>query len=174
MLGLRWQDISDDHSVAQVKRTIQRTREGVVVEDPKTPRSKRSVLLPSFLKPYLLRQIADRNLRRKLLGDDWSGSGYVVDRGDGSCWNPGVFCSAWRAFLNRAGLPHVRFHDLRHAHATLMLQQGVHPKIVSERLGHSSVGITLDTYSHVLPAMQQQAAEAFDELFANSAGLGTH
>ena len=65
----------------------------------------------------------------------------------------------------RAGLPHVRFHDLRHAHATLMLQQGVHPKIVSERLGHASIGITLDTYSHVLPAMQSEAARAFDELF---------
>jgi integrase len=67
--------------------------------------------------------------------------------------------------LVRAGLPHVRFHDLRHAHATLMLLQGVHPKVVSERLGHASIGITLDTYSHVLPEMQAEAARAFDDLF---------
>jgi len=74
--------------------------------------------------------------------------------------------SVLQAFLIKAGLPRVRFHDLRHAHATLMLQQGVHPKIVSERLGHASIGITLDTYPHVLPSMQQDAADAFDEIFA--------
>ena len=78
---------------------------------------------------------------------------------------PDGLTAAWPRFLAKAGLPHVRFHDLRHAHATLMLLQGVHPKIVSERLGHSSIGITLDTYSHVLPAMQAEAAKAFDDLF---------
>ena len=71
----------------------------------------------------------------------------------------------WRKFLLKSGLPHVRFRDLRHAHATLMLLQGVHPKVVSERLGHASVGITLDTYSHVLPSMQSDAVRAFDDLF---------
>jgi integrase len=70
--------------------------------------------------------------------------------------------------LAKAELPHVRFHDLRHAHATLMLLQGVHPKIVSERLGHASIGITLDTYSHVLPGIQGEAASVFDELFKPS------
>jgi integrase len=78
--------------------------------------------------------------------------------------NPANLSAAWPKFLRRAGLPHVRFHDLRHAHATLMLMQGVHPKIVSERLGHASIGITLDTYSHVLPGMQAEAAQAFDQL----------
>ena len=68
------------------------------------------------------------------------------------------------------GLPPVRFHDLRHGHATIMLLQGVHPKVVSERLGHSSIGITLDIYSHVLPSMQAQAASAFDSLFVASEG----
>jgi integrase len=70
------------------------------------------------------------------------------------------------AILARQGLPHVRFHDLRHAHATFMLMQGVHPKVVSERL--ASIGITLDNYSHVLPIMQEQAARAFDELFRSA------
>jgi integrase len=71
----------------------------------------------------------------------------------------------WYRFAKRSGLPHVRFHDLRHAHATLMLLQGVHPKVVSERLGHASIGITLDTYSHVLPTMQADAVRAYDEPF---------
>ena len=78
--------------------------------------------------------------------------------------------SGWATFVRRMGLPKLRFHDLRHAHATLMLLQGVHPKIVSERLGHSSIGITLDTYSHVLPSMQIQAAEALDELLGRTPG----
>ena len=67
--------------------------------------------------------------------------------------------------LKRAGLPHIRFHDLRHTAATLLLVQGIHPKIVSEMLGHSTVSMTLDTYSHVLPDMQRDATEAFDRLF---------
>src|SRR5690606_20166790 len=64
--------------------------------------------------------------------------------------------------IKKAGLPPIRFHDLRHTHATLLLQQGVHPKIVSERLGHASIRITLDTYSHVIPSMQKEAADIFD------------
>jgi integrase len=79
--------------------------------------------------------------------------------------HPDTLSSTWYRKIKRSGLPHVRFHDLRHAHATLLLVKGVHPKIVSERLGHASIGITLDTYSHVLPSMQHEAAQAFDELF---------
>jgi len=79
--------------------------------------------------------------------------------------NPDSMSSAWRFLVVRAGLPHVRFHDLRHAHATLLPCQGVHPKEVSERLGHATVGITLDIYFHVIPGMQAEAARAFDRLF---------
>jgi integrase len=78
--------------------------------------------------------------------------------------------------LSTAGLPHVRFHDLRHTHASLMLKRGVHPKIVSERLGHATVGITLDTYSHVLPGLQEEAARDLDEWLrqpARAVGAGT-
>jgi integrase len=71
---------------------------------------------------------------------------------------------AFAKVLKKAGLPHIRFHDLRHTHATLLLKGGVHPKIVSERLGHANIGITLDTYSHVLPGLQEAAAEHFDNL----------
>jgi len=70
---------------------------------------------------------------------------------------------AFRKLARSVGLDGLRFHDLRHAHATLMLQQGIHPKIVSERLGHSSIAITLDTYSHVLPGLQEAAAKRFEE-----------
>jgi integrase len=89
----------------------------------------------------------------------------VIDGGDGRPLNPGTLSSGWASFVRKKGLPAVRFHDLRHAHATLMLSKGVHPKIVSERLGHASVGVTLDTYSHVPPSMQAEAAAAFDAIF---------
>jgi hypothetical protein len=70
--------------------------------------------------------------------------------------------------VREAGLPHLRLHDLRHTHATVLLKEGVHPKVVSERLGHASVGINLDTYSRVLPGLQEEAAEKFDRLLAEA------
>lgn len=166
ILGLSWHDIAKDGSSLQVRRSLQLLRGGEIrAEDPKTPRSRRSVLLPQFLAPYLKRHRQDQARRNAALGDGWVQSDVVVDRGDGQRWNPGSFGTAWVLFLKHAGLPRVRFHDLRHAHATALLGAGIHPKIVSERLGHSSVGITLDTYSHVLPTMQAEATAAFDAIF---------
>ena len=165
ILGLRWSDLDPEWSVARISRSLQWTAEGIVFEDPKTPRSRRAVALPEFLRPFLGRQCERQAVCRSRAGAAWCEQGLVVDRGDGMPWAPSGFSAKWPTFLKKEGLPHVRFHDLRHAHATLMLLQGVHPKIVSERLGHSSIGITLDTYSHVLPGMQEEAARAFDELF---------
>src|SRR5213593_380790 len=93
--------------------------------------------------------------------------GHRSGGGRGRWWSgePGQPVLGVARFLKRSGLPHVRFHDLRHGHATLLLLARVHPKVVSERLGHASVGITLDTYSHVLPSMQSEAAAAIDDLF---------
>ncbi len=79
--------------------------------------------------------------------------------------NPNAITLAFRRILKKANLKDVRIHDLRHTHATLMLKAGVHPKVVSERLGHANIGITLDIYSHVLPGLQEAAAEKFDGLF---------
>ncbi|HZU76710.1 MAG TPA: site-specific integrase [Dehalococcoidia bacterium] len=165
ILALRWSDLSEGWSRAQVVRTLQPTAGGLVFEQPKTPHSRRSVLLPAFLQPYLQRQRSAQELRRGEHGEGWQEFDLLLDRGDGRPWNPDTLSTGWAKFLRGCGLPKVRFHDLRHAHATLMLTQGVHPKIVSERLGHASIGITLDTYSHVLPSLQSQAADAFDALF---------
>jgi integrase len=167
ILALRWSDVDPGDTIAHVRRSIQPTHSGLVFENPKTKRSRRAVVLPEFLRPYLARQREDQ-ARRKEAVTPWNENDLVIDAGDGSPLNPGTLSSGWSKLLRRAELPHVRFHDLRHAHATLMLSKGVHPKIVSERLGHASIGITLDTYSHVLPAMQQEAAAAFDEIFSAS------
>ena len=156
-----------------MQQTLQPTQSGLTFERPKTARSRRTVLLPTFLQPYLRGQQEEQRQRREGLDDGWQQHDLVVDRGDGGPVNPDTFSAAWARAIRRRKLPHVRFHDLRHAHATLMLAQGVHPKVVSERLGHASIGITLDTYSHVLPTLQQEAAAAFDELFpSHEAGAG--
>jgi len=167
ILGLRWGDLDEDLTVAHVRRSLQSIG-GLSFEEPKTPRSRRAVVLPQFLHPYLVRQREDQTGRRESFGGAWKATDQVVDRPDGSPVNPATFSAEWSKFIRRKGLPRVRFHDLRHAHATLMLLQGVHPKIVSERLGHSNIGITLDIYSHVLPTMQSEAAQAFDDLFGTS------
>ena len=86
-------------------------------------------------------------------------------REDGSIWPPASFSVLFTTRIVKIPIPKVRFHDLRHTHATQLLKQGVHPKIVSERLGHSNIAITLDTYSHVLPGMQEEAIAIFDRNF---------
>ena len=167
ILAVRWSDLSPDFSSLQVVRTLQPSQQGLVYEVPKTARSRRSVLLPEFVRPHLGRQRESQAGRRDTV-EAWQDEGLVIDRGDGAAINPDTLSTGWARYLRIHGLPHVRFHDLRHAHATLLLLQGVHPKIVSERLGHASIGITLDTYSHVLPSLQSQAADAFDALFPGS------
>jgi integrase len=167
ILGLRWHDIGPELEVARVRRSLQVVGGTIAFVEPKTKRSRRSIPLPAMVRPLLETQRLDQH-RRRAACSDWTDEDLVIDRGDGRAVNPSSFSSAWRLCRIRHDLPHVRFHDLRHAHATLMLLQGVHPKVVSERLGHASIGITLDTYSHVLPSMQAEAVEAFDQLFPAS------
>jgi integrase len=169
ILALHWADLAADHSLAHVRASLQATSKGLVFERPKTARSRRAVALPVFIAPYLERQRSVQAEQRADAGSTWQSTDLLVTRRDGSAVNPDSLSSAWRRLLRKHEFPPVRFHDLRHAHATLMLLQGVHPKVVSERLGHASVGITLDTYSHVLPSLQSQAVEAFDRLFPAAA-----
>ena len=104
-----------------------------------------------------------------MLGIERKESDYVFARFDGSLIDPDTITHAFADIMKQAGLPHVRFHDLRHTHATMMMEQGVNPKTVAERLGHASVVITLDTYSHVLPGLQEEAALKFEEAVRKAA-----
>ena len=99
-----------------------------------------------------------------MLGKTLIEKDFVFAHPDGTAWDPSTITHAFKNIIRKAGLPRVRLHDLRHTHATLMLKAGVHPKIVSERLGHTNIGITLDTYSHVVPGLQQAAAKCFDDM----------
>jgi len=97
--------------------------------------------------------------QRKAIGATYQDEDLVCAQEDGSIWKPDTLTTGFRRLAKKAGLKGIRLHDLRHSHATQLLMQGVHPKVVSERLGHSTVGITLDIYSHVLPGLQEDAAK---------------
>ncbi|MGH2724417.1 MAG: tyrosine-type recombinase/integrase [Actinomycetota bacterium] len=168
VLGLRWSDLDVGLTVAHVRRSLQVVRGELLFAEPKTRRSRRSVPLPSLVRPLLADHRRDQEARREE-AEVWEDHDLVLDRGNGRPVNPGTLSSGWHRFCRLRGLPPVRFHDLRHGHATLMLLQGVHPKVVSERLGHANIGITLDIYSHVLPTMQAEAVRAFDALFPGAA-----
>jgi integrase len=164
ILALRWSEIDLKGAVVAVVRSLEQSRRGLTFKLPKTRRSRRQIVLPSFvvrgLKEQRLRQQATRQSDGATPGE----LGLVFPRADGRAWPPDSFSAEFARQLRLAGQPRIRFHDLRHTHASHLLRQGVHPKVVSERLGHASVGITLDTYSHLLPGMQAEAAEKIDQV----------
>ena len=162
LLALRWCNVNLDLSSLSVVEALYR-RGGYVIKEPKSRYSRRTVALPPSLALLLRRRKAEQEAQGELLGKRATDSDLVFAYVDGSPLDPSTVSHAFAKTVREAGVPHIRFHDLRHSHATLMLSAGVHPKVVSERLGHSSVAFTLDTYSHVLPGLQEQAAQRFDE-----------
>lgn len=169
LLALRWSDVDLTLCQISVSRSLHVLNDNQVVFRPtKTLKSKRLIALsPStalVLKEHRENQASIRLLSETFLKED----DLVFSQIDGRPLLPNTVTHNWIKITRRAGIKGVRLHDARHSHASLMLKQGVHPKIVQERLGHSSIQITLDTYSHVAPGLQEAAAKGFDELFLPS------
>lgn len=158
--GLRWRDVDLERGVLAVTATLQRVDGELRLLDPKTPSARRSLSLTPFLVEVLRAHRKEQTERRLLLGTAWHERDLVVDRGDGEPYDPDSYTHWLHEVAEQAGVRHFRFHDLRHAYATALLREGIHPKIVSEALGHANVGFTLQVYSHVLPSMGDQAAAA--------------
>jgi integrase len=170
LLGLKWYDVSIDDGKLMVRRSLQRVHgDGFVFQQPKTPKSRRTVPLGTTAIEALKRQRRRQIKERLQLGPDYREPDLVFASGAGTPIFPGNIRRAFERLLRVAEAPRVRFHDLRHTHASLLLVQGVHPKVVSERLGHASIVITLDTYSHVMPTMQDDAVREFDAWMASGA-----
>jgi integrase len=161
--ALRWRDVdlSEGRRQLSIRESAEQTNEGVRYKEPKSGKARTvavSTTMLAELKAHRARQ-AEEQLRIGIRPD---GDGFVVAQVDGSPLQPRSITHEWVRILAKTSLPTIRFHDLRHSHATQLLAAGIHPKIASERLGHSTVGITLDLYSHVMPGIQADAAEQVD------------
>jgi len=167
LAGLKWANVNLANKQLQVVNTLQRiTGQGLVNGQPKTERSRRSIAL-STDTVALLHEIRGKQMTQQLeVADAWTDSGYVFTSADGMPVDPNLATRAFKKVLASAGLPKLTIHGLRYTHATILLEQGVNPKVVSERLGHASVATTMDIYSHVLPDMQEKAALTIDAAFA--------
>ena len=164
LLGLRWCDIDLDLATLSVVQSMHQLRNGqYIVGQPKTKKGRRLVSLTPSSASVLRSHEANQQATRNLLGTPLLPTDSVFSYPDGRPLVPNSVSEAFQNLAKSVGITGRRFHDLRHTHATLMLRQGIHPKIVSERLGHSTVATTLDVYSHVLPGLQEAAARRFDE-----------
>jgi integrase len=163
LLALRWRDVDLGRGSVSVRATLRRMKQGgYTFAPPKTKRSQRQITLTQRAVEVLRRHRLHQNVER-LESPVWEDNDLVFPNTLGRPMDgTNLLHYHFYPLLKRTGLPRIRFHDLRHTAATLLLGRGVNPKIVSEMLGHASVGITLDTYSHVLPTMQQSAAAEMD------------
>jgi integrase len=165
LLGLKWKDVDLETGTVQVRRTLStRTGKGVTFSPPKTAKGRRSIKLPEVAKISLSKHRNVQLEKRTNLAGLWEDSGLVFTTRVGTPQGrQELVTRSFKPLLQKAGLPDIRFHDLRHTCATLLLSKGVHAKFVQELLGHATISITLDTYSHVLPGMGDATAGAMDE-----------
>lgn len=159
LFGLEWSDVDFDNGAVMVQRTLEEVGGKLRTKEPKTAKSRRRIDLPAFAVEAL------HEHRKRMLAEGHAAGPVFCDADGGYLRRPNVARRSFQPIMEKAGVPSIRFHDLRHTAATLLLGAGENPKVVSERLGHATVTITLDTYSHVLPTMQKAAAEKLDRLF---------
>jgi len=166
ILGLKWSDVALDAGTLQVRRTLSEALAGRRFEPPKNGKGRNVKLTAraaEALRNHLTRQIEEI----ESLGDRYRDQGLVFPSQVGTPMNAkNLTARSFKPLLKRAKLPNIRFHDLRHTFATLMLQNGEHPKVVQEMLGHATIAITMDTYSHVLPNMQRDAVDRLGVLLS--------
>jgi integrase len=160
VMGLRWRDVDLQRRSLTVVQALTAVRYKLVLTAPKTAKGRRQVDLDEVTVNALIAHRVRVLQERTLLGlagplDD----ALVFAQPDGKPTHPETLGKTFDRYVEKTGLPRIRLHDLRHTHASLMLEANVHPKIVSERLGHANISITLDTYSHLIPTMQAEAAQ---------------
>jgi integrase len=165
LLGLKWDDVDLDASKLQVRRALSITNGGYTFDTPKSGKG-RSIKLTSRAREVLMRHRKSQLEERIKLAGLWQDHGLVFPTLVGTPMSArNLTARSFKPLLERAGLSRtVRFHDLRHTCATLLLGKGVHPKIVQEMLGHATISQTLDTYSHLLPDMQGEAVSAMESV----------
>ena len=167
LLALRWQDIDFIFCQVYVNRSMHHLQDGsYIFTQPKSEKSRRTIALPPSAFLVLQDYQKQKETEGLLLGMPLKDTDLVFSA-LGKPLRPNTVSRAWAMLAVKVGVRVIRLHDARHTHASLMLKQGIHPKIVQERLGHSTISITLDTYSHVAPGLQEAAAKRFDEAFSS-------
>jgi integrase len=173
LAGLRWVDVDLDEGRASPRRPRVVVNYAVEVSEPKTAKGRRSVALDA-LTVAALREHKERQAEDQAeVGPGWQDSGLVFTRPDGAPIHPDLISDWFERLAREAGLPKIRLHDVRHSYASAALAAGIPAKIVSERLGHATIQITLDTYSHVLPGLDAQAAETVARLILGDGPAST-
>ena len=164
LLGLAWRDLDLDAGTLRVRQALQRNRSGLVLVEPKSASSHRTVALPAIVVDGLRRHRVRQLEERLAAGGRWPDDprDLVFLSTTGTPLEGVNVTRRFQALLAEAELPRQRFHDLRHACATLLLAQGVAPRVVMETLGHSQISLTMNTYSHVVPSMARHAADRMD------------
>ena len=166
ILSVRWKKIDLDRATIEVAASLEQTKAGGLRFKTTKTDKVRTITLPAFAVDALRKHKREQAERLLVLGIRQAGATLVCDRGDGEPLTPLALTIGFlRRIRKLKEIPTVRFHDLRHSHATELMRQGVPAKVVSERLGHASINITLDLYSHVDTAMQKDAATIFDAAF---------
>jgi len=163
-LGLRWQDVDLELGYLRVSKQLQRIDGQLQLVEPKTSRSRRSLAMPASIVAGLREHQTRQNNEKRLAGDRWTDGGFVFATPEGNPLDGTAISKQFHHHLERVGLGQRRFHDLRHSCATLLLVQGVSPRVVMEVLGHSQIGLTMNTYSHVIPELRREAADRMDHL----------
>lgn len=163
VLGLRWRDVDMEAQRLSIRNAIISVGYEERRSDPKTRRGHRTIDIDDRTTQMLRNHRAQQNAERDELGIE-NGSEYVFTKPDGTTYHPELVRQGFNRRVGRTDVPRIRFHDLRHTHATLLFKAGVSPKIVSERLGHATVAFTMDVYVHVIPGMQAEAANLFGNL----------
>ncbi len=175
LLGLKWGDVDFMFGQICVRRSLHHLKDGsYVFAEPKSAKSRRTIALTPSNTLLLKEHWENQRLERSMLGTSASANDLVFGTVEGKPLRPNTITRAWEVLAAQCGLPVIRLHDARHTHASIMLKQGIHPKIVQERLGHSSIEITLDTYSHVAPGLQEAAAKRFDDFVTPRSEVTTY
>jgi len=162
-LGLQWSDVDITRRQLRVNKTLQRVSGlGQILAETKSRRGRRTIFLPVRAAEAFRNEQAHQNDRRIAAGKDWNPTDFVFTSQTGRPLDQRNVLRMFRRMLRKARLPRMRFHDLRHSCASLLLAEGVSPRVVMETLGHSRISVTMDTYTHVMPTLMRDAADAID------------
>lgn len=167
ILGLKWDSVDFDNRTIYVRRALKRSNGGEI-KDLKNTSSYRSIAMNDLLYEELKKHKRKQNEIKLRMGQAYNDQGFVVATKVGTFVLHSNLSRAFRLICEKIDVPKIRFHDLRHTHASLLLSLKQHPKVVQERLGHSSIEMTMDIYSHMMPNMQKEAVKELDKLFAKN------